>query len=69
MTAICAKCGADRAEITVTLIATDTDVPVHGDVFSINPTCIEQPDAIDVEALCPDCGHARYLNDHDWEWA
>lgn len=65
----CARCGSDIADVHLTAFGVDHDVIVIDGKFLLNAACIEEPDSIQIEAVCQNCGHARYVEQHQWEWA
>lgn len=66
---ICARCAHDRAEVHVTAIGVELDVPITDGKYTINQALVEDADVIQVEAVCQNCGHVRYLDNNQWEWA
>jgi hypothetical protein len=67
--AVCVRCHWDRAEVHITALAIDPDALVENGVMLLDPTCLSQPDAIQVEACCRNCGHTRYVEQEGWKWA
>ena len=65
----CAQCGYDHADCHVTATGVDLDVPVLNGKLALNPGLIQDADTIQVEAICPICGHVRYVDLSQWEWA
>lgn len=66
----CPRCGHTVFEVRVTASSVDFDVDVAGeDRFLINRVVVDEPDTFDVEAVCRNCAHARYVPRHEWEWA
>jgi hypothetical protein len=65
----CARCGHDLAEVHLTAIGVEFDVPITDGKYSLNPALVEEADIIQVEAVCQNCGHVRYIEQNDWEWA
>lgn len=65
----CARCGSDIADVHLTALGVEFDVPVTDGKFLVNAACIEEPDSIQVEAICKNCGHVRYIEQNQWEWA
>jgi hypothetical protein len=65
----CARCGSDLADMHLTVLGMERDVEVTDGKFILSPFAIEEPDSIQIEAVCKDCGHARYIPQHLWEWA
>jgi hypothetical protein len=69
MTTTCAECDWERAEVRVSALGIDVDVPIEDGVFLIDRQVIEDPSAVDIEAVCPRCGRARFLTADEWRWA
>jgi hypothetical protein len=65
----CARCGSNEFQVHITAFGVDHYPEVHDAVVVIDPVAIEDPQTIQVEALCVDCKHVRYLTQHEWEWA
>jgi hypothetical protein len=65
----CARCGHDRAELHLTAIGVEFDVPVTDGKYALNPAIVEEADIVQVEAVCQACGHVRYIEQNQWEWA
>lgn len=65
----CARCGHTRFEVHLTASSIDRDVDVAGQpVLYVNHEILEEPDTIDVEAVCLQCRHVRYVDIDKWEW-
>lgn len=65
----CARCGSETADVHLTALGVEYDLVVTDGKFLLNPACIEEPDSIQIEAVCKECGHARYIDQSQWEWA
>lgn len=66
----CSRCGHTVFEVRVTASSVDFDVDVAGEQeFLLNRAVLDQPDTLDVEAVCRNCAHARYVARDEWEWA
>lgn len=65
----CPKCEWHRAELRVTAMGIDVDAVVEDGLYLIDPGTIENPAAVDVEAVCSRCGYIRYLDTTEWRWA
>lgn len=66
---VCARCGSDACEAHITVYGVDPSPDVHDNRLQLSAFVIEQPDVVQVEAVCRDCGHVRFLNHTEWEWA
>lgn len=69
MSATCAKCGHNRADVNLTAIGIDLDAPIIDDILIIDRATLTEADTIQVEAACTICGHVRYILDDQWSWA
>ena len=65
----CPQCGYDVAEVHLTSVGVEFDVPITDGKFALNPALIEEADMVQVEAVCQSCRHIRYLEQKHWEWA
>lgn len=65
----CPRCQHDQFEIHITAFGVDRFDATDEDMFVLDRSVIEEPETIDVEAICRSCGHARYVPDSEWEWA
>lgn len=65
----CARCGHDHADVHLTASGVEFGVPIIDGILTLSPAVIEEPEAIQIEAICTECGHARYVPQNQWEWA
>lgn len=66
----CPRCQYAVFEVSVTAHGVDFNVDVSGETaFPLDPTVIQVPDSVTVEAICRNCGHMRYVPDNEWVWA
>jgi hypothetical protein len=65
----CARCGSDIADVHLTAFGFERDMVVIDGKFLLNAACIAQPDSVQIEAVCKECGHGRYIEQSQWEWA
>ncbi len=66
---VCARCGSDSCEAHVTAYGVDPLPEIWNERLQLAAQTIETPDSVQVEAVCRSCGHVRYLNHTEWEWA
>lgn len=69
VSAHCARCGHDRSDLYITAIGIDHDVAAVDGKYLLHPGAIEEPDTVQIEAICTSCGHARFIDHNTWEWA
>jgi hypothetical protein len=65
----CARCGCERAAVHLTALGVDHEVTVSDGKFLLDPAAIEEPESIQIEAVCLECGHVRFVEQNQWEWA
>lgn len=66
----CPRCRATHFEVQITTHGTDFDVEVDGrERFAIDRQIVEIPDTVEVEVICRNCGHVRFAQATEWEWA
>ena len=65
----CMSCGHNRADIHLAAISTEVNVTIHDGYLTVNRQLLDEPDSIQVEAICSACGRRRYLNNQQWGWA
>lgn len=66
----CPRCGHHVFEVRVTVSGVDFDVDVTGcELFELDQQVIERPDLVQVEAVCRNCHHGRFVDLDEWVWA
>jgi ribosomal protein L37E len=65
----CPRCGHTRAEVQVTTVCSDFDVPIHEGLLLIDRDIIQEIECVDVEVICANCGYAKQVANTEWSWA
>lgn len=66
----CPRCGHTVFEVHITSSAVDFDVDVDGESkFLIDRAVLNEADSLELEAVCRNCGHVRFVPQTEWEWA
>jgi predicted nucleic-acid-binding Zn-ribbon protein len=65
----CPKCGHDHAEVHLTAMCSDLDVPIHDGLLLVDRAILTEADTFAVSAVCLNCGYVRDVHATEWSWA
>jgi hypothetical protein len=55
--------------VFITAVGTDRNAPIENGLLLLDPHTIEEPGDIQIEAVCTQCSHARYIPRDLWRWS